>query len=311
MNRIAGFILLAAVALTSVLALSGCSAGRLAAYADPEKYSVGEAEITDRIENIEIDWISGSVKMVLHSDDALLLTEKAKRELPEELRVHWWVEGTTLRIKFAAPGANLVGVDTGRKELTLAVPESLTLKDIAIRTASAEIDARGLAAETIDVSTASGDAELDCAASTIKCDSASGDIKLTQMDKAGAIGVNTASGKISARLGRADKAELASTSGRITVAADSIKSLWVEAVSGAVTCELAAAPSECTVRTTSGRVNLALPDDADFTAEIRTTSGDFDSELALKRSGNVYVCGSGRADMNIETTSGDVSIRRR
>ena len=300
-----------AAAAAAVFALSGCSSRRSAAYADAEKYSVGEAEITEKIENIDLDWPSGGVKLVSHSGDALLLTEKAKRELPEELRVHWWVEGTTLHVKFAAPGAHLTGVDTGHKELTLTVPESLNLKDVSIRAASAEIDARGLASEVIAISTASGDVDLDCDANTIKLNSASGSIQLTQKDKAAAVSVNTVSGKISARLNQADKADFESTSGRIGVTAESIDALRVEAVSGAVTCELAAAPSECTVQTVSGRVNLALPEDSDFTAKIRTTSGNFDAELALKRSKNVYICGSGRGEMNIETTSGDISIRRK
>ena len=67
--------------------------------------------------------------------------------MPEELRVHWWLEGSTLHVRFAASGAKQRAFNSWRKELTLTVPETLSLDDIEIRTASATVAAEGLAAE--------------------------------------------------------------------------------------------------------------------------------------------------------------------
>ena len=78
--------------------------------------------------------------------------------------------------------------------------------DVAIRAASADIDVSDLVAETLRVSTASGDMNISCTADTIRFNSASGDIQLTQKDKTGEVSVDTASGKINANLGQVDRA---------------------------------------------------------------------------------------------------------
>lgn len=304
-------VLLILLVAAAAFVLSGCSVTRSVRYANSEQYSVGEAKITDSIEVIEIDWPSGDVRLDPHGGNAVLLSENAKRELPEELRVHWWVEGAILRVKFAAPGASLMGIDTGHKELTLSVPEDLALKEVAIRSTSAKIHTAGLTAETLDISTASGSMDIDCAAQKISLNSTSGHIKLTERDKTDEIGASTVSGKIHVELGRADKVDLESTSGKIGVTAASVDSLAARSTSGGVACELAVVPSDCTLHTVSGKVELLLPDGSDFTAKVRTASGDFASDFPLQRDGDLYVCGSGRADMDIETTSGNISVRRK
>ncbi|MGM9612542.1 MAG: DUF4097 family beta strand repeat-containing protein [Butyricicoccus sp.] len=291
--------------------LTGCSGYDSVIYANAEKYSVGGAEITDKIENIEIDWPSGSVSVVSHSGNTVLLSEKAEDGIPEELRVHWWLDGTTLRVRFAASGASLRSFNTGHKELTLAVPETLSFDDILIRAASAEIDASDLVAETLSVSTASGNMRINCAANTIKLNSASGEIQLTQKDSASEVSIDTASGKIYADLSQADTAYFESASGRIKVTGTSVAALSAKTTSGDISCELDTAPSECKLHAVSGKVTLVLPEDADFIAHISTTSGDFESDFALKKDGSSYICGSGSAGIDIDTTSGDVSIRQK
>lgn len=311
MKKIVVFVMLAAIMLAAICGMTGCSYFGSVTYTNSEKYSVGDAEITDKIENIEIDWPSGSVSVVSHSKDSFQVSEKAKDSISEDLRVHWWLEGTTLHVKFAASGASLRWFNTGHKELTLTVPEALSFDNVVIRAASAEIEAVNLAAETLSVSTASGNMDINCAANTISLNSASGDIQLDQKDKAGEVSIDTASGRIDANLSRVDTASLESASGKIQVTAVSVNSISAKSTSGAVSCELEATPSECKLHAVSGEVTLNLPDDSDFTANISTTSGDFKSDFALKKDGSTYICGSGSAHIDIETTSGDVEIRKK
>ena len=150
--------------------------------------------------------------------------------------------------------------DTWHKDLTLTVPEAISLDEVVIRAASAEIDAVDLVAETLSVSTASGNIDICCEANIIKLDSASGDIQLTQKGKADEISIDTASGKINANLSQADKAHFESASGKIKVTAASVDSLSAKATSGAVFCELDVTPSECRIRAVSGEATLILPD---------------------------------------------------
>lgn len=303
--------MLAAVALASVFALSGCSFMSSVIYANAEQYTVGNAKITDKIENIEIDWIDGSVNIVSHAENTFLLTEKAGDGITDELRLHWWLENTTLHVKFAKSGKNLWLFRAGNKELTLTVPETLSFGDISINSASAKISVGNLAAESLSISTASGDMNVGCTANTVKLNSASGSIELNQNGKAEKIGIDTASGKINADLGQSDQVELESVSGKINVTAASVDSLSVKATSGAVSGTFEVTPSECKLRAVSGDVTLILPDAPDFTAKIKTASGNFESDFALKKAGNLYICGSGSGSMDIETVSGDVSIQKK
>ena len=311
MKKTVVLVTLAAIALSAIFGMPGCSYSGSVTYANSDKYSVGVSEITDKIENIEIDWPSGGVSVVSHSGNTVLLSEKAEEGISDDLHVHWWLEDTTLHVKFAASGASLMLFNTGHKELTLKVPESLSFDDVVIRAASAEIDASDLTAETLSVSTASGDVSISCAANTIKLNSASGNIQLEQKDEACEVSIDTASGKINANLSRVDKASFESASGKIKVTAASVDSLSAKATSGSVSCEFEAAPSACKLHAVSGEVTLILPDASDFTANISTTSGDFESDFALKRDGKTYICGNGSANIDIETTSGDVSIRKK
>lgn len=308
MKKVLVFAVLAAISLAALCGLSGCSYSGSVTYADSDKYSVGNAEITDKIENLEIDWISGSISLVSHSEDTLTLSEKDADRLPEDMRVRWWVDGDTLHVKFAASGVGVRLFGSLHKDLTLTVPETLAFENVTIRAASAEIDAAGLTAGTLSVSTASGDITVSGAAGSVELNSASGNIQLTPKDKASEVRIDTASGKIDADLGAADRAYFESASGKIKLKAASVDSLAVKATSGAVLCELEAVPSECRLHAVSGEVTLILPEESDFTADISTVSGDFESDFALKKSGSTYTCGSGGADIDIETTSGDVGV---
>ena len=190
------------------------------------------------------------------------------------------------------------------------MPESLPLGNVEIRAASAEIEADGLTADALDVSTASGSINVDCEADAIRLNSASGSVRLNQRVEAAEVSIETASGRIDAELGRVDAAQFESASGRIRLTAASVDALSAKTASGDISCALDAVPSACKLRSTSGEVALGLPEDAGFTASIRTTSGDFESDFPLKKDGRGYTCGSGGAEIEISTTSGDVSIRQ-
>ena len=310
MKRILAYIILAVIALAAMGTLTGCTALRAGAYANADRYTAGDAEFTEPIDRIEIDWASGSVRILSHPGSTVLLSEEAEADMPEELRVRWWLEGSTLHVKFAASGARQRLTDRWHKALTLRLPEALSLGDVEIRAASANIEAETVAAKEIDVSTASGDMNLRCAANAIRLNSASGDIHLDQLDSAGEVSIESASGRIDANLTHVDDVRLEAASGRIDLSAASVDSLSAKTASGDISCTFEAAPSECRLRAVSGEVTLSLPEDADFSARISTTSGDFESDFPLKKDGRSYVCGSGAAGIEIDTTSGDISIRQ-
>ena len=82
---------------TMAAALCGCSGGMV--YSDAEKYTAGGAELSGAVERLEIDWVSGSVVIRYHDEDTVLIEESTMAAQSAESLVHWWLDGTTLRVK--------------------------------------------------------------------------------------------------------------------------------------------------------------------------------------------------------------------
>ena len=126
-------------------------------YEHPEKYTVGGAAFTDKVEQVEIHWLSGSVTVTGHKGNEIRFSETANRNLTNDLSMHYWLDGSTLRIQFCRSGKwNLNGLE---KDLTLQLPERL-LQSLTVDTVSARVNLEDLAMEDLDVDTVSGSVTL-------------------------------------------------------------------------------------------------------------------------------------------------------
>ena len=230
------------------LTLCGCSSGPL--YDNADRYTAGDTEIREEIQALDIHWICGSVTVEYHEGDTVILSERAKKSLPEEDVLRWWLDGTTLRVQFSAPMLQR-WTPHPEKELIVSLPAGLVLENADITTISGKLQCDGLTAESLT----------------------------TQ-----------------------------STSGTIHLNIDEVEQVDIHTVSGGVTMECAVLPEVLTVDTVSGGVALYVPGDAGFTAEVKTTSGRFNSDLLMKTDGNRYFCGDGKCSVNIHTVSADISI---
>ena len=224
------------------------------------------------------------------------------------MRVHWWLDGSTLRIKFAASGVKLASFGMGEKELTLSLPEGIKLSDVTVNTTSADIFADYLVSDTVSASSTSGVIELTCRANQIRLSSTSGGIDLAQDGETEELKIESTSGAVYADCENVAAASVKTTSGKIDIIAKEIDKLKADSTSGKINLDIEKLPQDSTFHSTSGKVLLKVPEESDFTATVSTTSGDFDSDLTLKKNGNTYVCGNGDAKIRIDTTSGDVCI---
>ena len=102
-----------------------------------------------------------------------------------------------------------------------------------------------------------------------------------------------------------------SASGSIEIDAAAADFVYAESTSGKIVLALDKLAHEGKEDSTSGKVTLQLPQDAGFTAKIRSNSGELHSDFAMKYDGESYVCGDGRTMLTIETTSGDIALRSR
>ena len=174
-------IMLRAAALTVCLALlSGCGFHFSAMdYDHAKEYTMGGATLSQPVERVEIEWISGSICLAAHSDSTVDFSEQANRKLNEKTTLYYWLEGTTLHIKFGRAGrwdaANL------EKDLTVYLPEGLALKDVEIDSVSADVTVDNVAVDTLELDTVSGDISAWCPGTVelMEVDAVSGDVSLT------------------------------------------------------------------------------------------------------------------------------------
>lgn len=240
-------------------------------YDNVDSYTIGSGRTPDSIRNLEIDWISGKVDISYGKGDEIIFEEMSKDEITDELTMRWLVEDGTLHIKFCKAGK--ININNCDKTLKVTLPKNLKLKEAEFETVSADITASELHVKDVNFETVSGSVEAGLyGARSIDADSVSGDIDIT--------------------------------------APEEPKNADIETTSGSVRLNLKKSAGDCEISTVSGKVTLLLPKKGNFTINYDTTSGDFDSDIEMAQKGSKYVAGKGSDRFTVDTTSGDLRIKK-
>ena len=258
-------------------------------YPDAENYSVGAAEFSETVEHIEIDWLAGNVTVVSNRLDTVSFSEESLAALTEDTQLHYWLDGTTLHMKFCRSGKwRLDGLE---KDLTVLVPENLPLTSLTVKSMSAGIHLNALQAESASIGTSSGNVELtDCAVTDIvQVDTTSGWMDMSLIEPLETFAWGT-------------------TSGTLQITAPKVRNFSAGSVSGEVSLSVKEEPETLSIKTTSGSIDLALPEDASFTLDYDSISGDLSSDLPCRKESGQYLFGDGKTEYQIGTVSGDVQI---
>ena len=320
------------LALIVVLAVLAVAAwlmfGRTAAgmeYANANQYTVGGTTVTGPVENLYVDWTSGQVNIEYHAGEGIIVTETANRPLADDDKLRWWLDGTTLRIRYAKSGFRISF--NLEKQLTVSLPEGTVLKSADLGTTSGDLNIPALAAEKIRLDSTSGSINAVTAAKTLTASSTSGNVTVRQDSGIETADLRSTSGSISADLtsakgvtadstsgairlavsGSAENVKLRSTSGSIYPKIAAVTAAEFSSTSGGVSGAMAAF-DDLKIWTTSGNVFMDLPGEPGFTCKIDTASGAFSSGVALTKNGDVYTCGDAKARCVIDTSSGDIFI---
>ena len=125
------------------------------------------------------------------------------------------------------------------------------------------------------------------------------------------VNFETVSGSVEARLYGARSIDADSVSGDVDIIApDGPKDADIETTSGSVRMNLKKSIDDCEISTVSCKVTFLLPEKGNFTISYDTTSGDFDSDIEMAQKGSKYVAGKGSDRFDIDTTSGDLRIKK-
>lgn len=283
MKKFALVLLLMVVCVCAV----GCSAIGYV-YTDARHYTAGNANISGRVDDLDINWSDGAVYIEYYNGSDIRLSETCDRELKKDQQLHWYLDGKTLRVQYAASAVRIS--NSLDKQLTVMIPNDLYLDDVHIAVASAMVEADGVNAKKI------------------KVDSASGQIALRQQGEAEEINVNTASGAVAVAVENAEQLKVNSASGAVIVDALYVEEVKTVSVSGNTTLQLANAADRIKMDSVSGTVRLILPGSMGFTADVDSLSGRVGGSLRLDRDDEDYVHGNGRCKIEVDTVSGNVTF---
>ena len=282
-------VLLLAGALVWAIGLDGAPVISLGGSSD-KNYTVcdasGELRLTEEIRGLDIDWSSGNIDIKTHDGKEIIVRETAQDNESDRLRYR--VENGTLYIRQRKSGIVVFGINKG-KDLEILLPEG-QYELIELDVASAEMSLRDIQADRLDVDSASGDLEVyGCDFSFAEFDSASGSLDLDSSN-VGKFEMDTASGG-------------AKLSGQV-------ESVSFDSASGDLTVVSSVPPVKIDMASASACAETPLPADSEFTAELDSASGGLNVDgFSGSSRKDSYICGSGSADYEFSTASGDVTIR--
>ena len=316
----------------AIACLGGCYQGANYYYMNSEKYTAGDREITEKIDTIFIDYTSGGVQVIraasdikgdetakgdetLSADEAsknngtIEITETAAKELSESQKVHTWVDGSTLYVKYCA-SENGIDMRNLNKKLKIEIPadsifetvnvnvssadatlENIESKSVVMKASSGSIGVSGTVGNA-DMTASSGNLTLDLQgeSDTLKLEASSGDVAVTA-PKAECIRIRTSSGKIKAELGMVEEFDSTSSSGACRVKFDEV-------------------PQKTKITASSGNVTVYFPEKPDLKAHVTTSSGKFYYDMAFAKDGKDLISGNGSNYIEVNTSSGDVDFLR-
>ena len=261
------------------------------------------------IDTIDIDYMSGDIDLKCDTTDTVTIKETTNKSVDEKMKVHSWVDGTTLYIRFCASSKGLDFNDI-EKKLELTLPADVTLSDLIINVSSGDVTAKGFTANSVETSSSSGGVALDCTSKDIKMEASSGGLSLSQHGDSDNISLVASSGSIKADVENADMMDITVSSGDVDFSGTKVKDFEFVASSGEGKFTFAEAPENSEFTASSGDIDIYVPEKSDLTVISEHSSGDFDYDLSFEKNGDKYVCGSGTNKMSVTTSSGDAKIKK-
>lgn len=209
--------------------------------------------------------------ILIETADVDTISFQESGSFPSDQQMVYSTDYKTLSICYSKPAIRIGLISTPSKDLTITVPEDWQGGNIQIEAASADITVNNLSANSVELDSASGDCVFTgCSLSELDVDTASGDITYNGV----------------------------------------VKTLSCDAASADITAVLLQVPQSIDMDCASGSLDLTLPEDCGFTVELDSISGNFRSDFEVSKTGDSYVHGNGACRINVDSMSGDVTIRK-
>lgn len=155
------------------------SAGADFKYSNPESYEMGNAEVSQKISKITINWVNGEVEVSEYNGSTLTIKDEVvSGTLRDELKLRWKREGNEIIIQYAEAGKRL-DMEGFRKNLVIMVPSSWTLDELNIDVVSADSTVTLGAINEVDWNSVNGKLDIKVDSITkLEGDTVNGDVSL-------------------------------------------------------------------------------------------------------------------------------------
>ena len=272
-------------------------------YSDGNKYTPGSFSYrASDIQKVSISYISGDVTIVQSSNGTLNVIETEKG-LSDAQKVHWYLDGHTLRIQFCKSGYS-GKFPQNSKQLTVEIPYGIEL-EVGVTSGDVKF------ATDIDVKKAEfGATSGDFHVNTVRTGSfaygaTSGSLSMTAL-YADSAKFGQTSGNVNVSLIQADQIAFGSTSGNTSLDEIYASEVTGGSTSGNVTLSFDYC-KKLSVDCTSGNINIKKLPANGATVTYDKTSGKLRVDSYTVKNGKM-VFGDGGCTMKIVTTSGDLII---
>ena len=243
------------------------------AEAENHDFPSSAQHVSGKIDEISIDWASGTISILPGDTDEILYEETGDFDSAYAMVAK--VSGSKLTIQYCKDGSFLKGGfsfgGSLHKDLTITVPRDWVCRELEIDAASADVEIRDMTIQEFDFDGASGRCTLtNCAVGEMSLDTASGDVTFS---------------------GTLDTLDCDSASAKLQL-------------------ELRNTPRSIDMDTASGSLTLVLPEDCGFTVSLDALSGRFSSDFATTTQNGRHIYGDGSCKINVSSMSGGVTIRK-
>jgi len=282
-------------------------------YNDSEKYTLGGAELTGELTDLDINWVSGSVNIVAGDGDKIIISETSSNgDIEDNYKLRYLFEDGKLTIKYQKSGLIKRIFDDSQKALVLTIPAAYldSMDDVEIDVVSANLNIGTIKCSTMNIDNVSGlITAADISGDRADFCSVSGEIKVETLNFS-KINIKTVSSDISIKDSSvSDKLTVDTTSGKIIVNTSNVNYFDCDTISGEINCNFTNCPVEMDIESISGNVDVEIPDNDGFALTFDSASGDINiNGFATTKESDKYIYKIKDAEFDFETISGDFSL---
>lgn len=272
------------------LLLTGCNYYN---YDQANRYTAGDATISNEIKYLNIEWISGDIEIAYHDEENIVFTETANRNLKSKEVVRYWQNGEVLNIRFAGKGKQ--NFNNLQKTLTILIPKNNALESLEIESVSSNISIDQITGKSLELETVSGNMNLNS-------------IDFVNYS------LSSVSGEVTAKMKNGEELDVKTVSGNITLSSHYTEKFSIETVSGQIELSLNAYENtrrwDGEIETISGNVVVLLSADTEFVLNLKNVSGVFLNDFSCVQKNNQYIHISDKNSFSINSVSGNISIKK-